>query len=488
MDFEPTIESLSKHEVPAWFHDAKLGIFIHWGLYSVPAWAPLTDDIQTLIKEGGLQALMSGNPYAEWYYNSMRIPEHPTCKHHGNTYGSSFDYFDFQKIFEEASAKMDADQWATLFKESGAKYVVMVTKHHDGYPLWPTRHPSIKREGYFAKRDLVGDVTEAVRAKGLKMGHYYSGVLDWTFNPGPIRSLFTFLTNQHQSAEYIKYASDHWYEIIDRYATDILWNDIGYPYGGDTNRLFADYYKAVPEGVVNDRWNQVKIPDNSIGRFIMKLGVDRQERKIRKGGHFEMKPDCHHDYRTPEYASYGEIQEKKWESCRGIGNSFGYNQLEPESRMLSGVELVRSLSDIVSKNGNLLLNVGPMADGTIPEMQQKPLKVLGGWLSKNGDAIFGTRPWVKPETVTAEGNPVSFTRKGEYLYAVVHEKIGSEQAGTDVVIKEISVSENGEISLLGSRTKPAYRQEGPDLRITLPGNVPDDESAFVFKIRGAKEF
>lgn len=418
MTFAPTLESLARHEVPAWFHDAKFGIFIHWGLYSVPAWAPVGADIQELIKKGGMEALMRNNPYAEWYMNSMKIPDHPTNKHHRTSYGSKFSYFDFQPIFEEAAAGMDPAAWADTFSAAGAKYVVMVTKHHDGYTLWPTKRNNPLRENYFSKRDFVGELTTEVRKRGLKMGHYYSGVLDWTFNTDPITDFFSFLSNQRQSEAYIEYANAHWYEIIERFETDILWNDIGYPAGADVNRLFADYYNTVQDGLINDRWTQTKVPGNPLGRLLMKAAVARMTRKMKKEG-LELEPKCHYDFRTPEYKTYPDVRPEKWETCRGIGNSFGYNQLEGGDRMMTGAEIIVSLVDTVSKNGNLLLNVGPTADGTIPEMQKKPLMDLGAWLKRNGEAIYGTRPWTRPDARTLEGNDIRFTRTDRAVYATV---------------------------------------------------------------------
>ena len=124
---------------------------------------------------------------------------------------------------------------------------------------------------------------------------------------------------------------------------------------------------------------------------------------------------AHTDFRTPEYASFGKIAKTKWETCRGIGYSFCYNRAETDAHMIDATELVRMFVDIVSKNGNLLLNVGPMADGTIPEIQLSRLRALGAWLQVNGEAIFGTRPWVRAEGATEDGTAMRFTRRGDTL-------------------------------------------------------------------------
>ena len=189
MRFEPTEESLRAHVIPDWYHDAKFGIFIHWGLYSVPAFAPPgRKDITEMQAERGLD-YMKVSPYAEWYLNSMKFKGYPTSEYHLKTYGQEYAYDNFQEIFERVSAKMNPADWAGLFSEAGARYVVMVTKHHDGYLLWPSEYPNPLKPDYFSKRDLVGEVTEAVRAEGLKMGFYYSGVFDWTFIDEPLERL-----------------------------------------------------------------------------------------------------------------------------------------------------------------------------------------------------------------------------------------------------------------------------------------------------------
>ena len=197
------------------------------------------------------------------------------------------------------------------------------------------------------------------------------------------------------------YANGHWRELIDRYQTRILWNDIAYPAATDLNELFADYYNQFPDGLVNNRFTQ---------RFELHEG--------------NIVSDNHRDFETPEYASFDEIREQKWESCRGIGASFGYNQQEGAEHHLTVQDLVRSFVDIVSKNGNLLLNIGPMADGSIPAIQRERLLGLGTWLDVNGAAIFDTRPWVTAEGATDAGIDVRFTRADATLYATLHGHAG----------------------------------------------------------------
>ncbi|PHM05577.1 alpha-L-fucosidase [Nostoc sp. 'Peltigera malacea cyanobiont' DB3992] len=176
--YEPTNESLSKHEVPEWFKDAKLGIFIHWGVYSVPGWAPLTGEQNKVVAEHGWEYWFQHNPYAEWYYNSMKLEGSDTYKYHRATYGKNFTYDDFIPTFNAAITRWNPSQWAKLFSQVGARYVVLTTKHHDGFLLWPSK--TTNQSGRVAARDIVGELTQAVRKQGMRMGLYYSGGIDWS--------------------------------------------------------------------------------------------------------------------------------------------------------------------------------------------------------------------------------------------------------------------------------------------------------------------
>lgn len=466
-------DSIRKATVPDWFHDAKLGIFIHWGLYSVPGYAPYSDtDIMTLFKQQGFKA-MRQNPYAEWYLNTMQFKDYPTWQYHVETYGEDFAYSDFQPLFEDAAGEMKASEWASFFKEVGAKYAVLTTKHHDGYLLWPSKHPNTQVGAYQSSRDLVGEISEATRAAGLRMGLYYSGVLDWTYLHHPTDSLYTFLLNRGQGAEYTQYANKHILELTDRYEPDILWNDIGYPAGTDVDALFEHYYKTVPHGVVNDRWTQVEVPQTDEARAALKAQLFAQENSVEML--FEA-PDCHYDFRTPEYVVYPEIQQDKFEVCRGIGMSFGYNRMEDERNTLSSTELIHSFVDTVSKNGNLLIGIGPRADGSIPEYQQKPLLEFGAWLKTNGDALFGTRPWQRAEGKTTEGHEVRFTQKDGKVYATV---LG-EVKGSSLTLENLELPASAH--LLGSNEQLTTHYEGGNVRLELPANIPN-APALCFEIR-----
>ena len=420
--YHPTLESVSEHPVPAWFDNAKLGIFIHWGLYSVPAWAHNSGNLGETQETGNWTDWFAQNPYAEWYANTVRIAGSPTQRHHFDTYGHGFAYTDFAPMFNAAVEAWDPDEWAGFFNSVGARYVVLTSKHHDGFLLWPSLHPNPYHPDYFCQRDLLDELGKAVRAQGLRMAYYYSGGVDWTFNPQVVRSIPDLRRATPQSNEYVAYANAHWYELMSKYETAILWNDIAYPQQTNTNLLFADYYNQMPEGVVNNRFNQ----------FFDASGSQSTAR-------------VHYDYATPEYQQYDAIQLQKWESCRGIGASFGYNQLEGGEQYLSAESLIHSFVDIVSKNGNLLINVGPTAQGIIPEIQRERLTVLGTWLDVNGNAIFDTRPWIRAEAKTDSGVEVRFTQDGRSLFAIL---LGGGQA-QEFLIPGLTVSPDTEVEVLG---------------------------------------
>jgi len=439
--YDPTIQSLDQHPLPQWFDDAKLGIFIHWGLYSVPGWAPLTKVDFTNPN------FLKVNPYAEWYYNSVRIDGSPTQAYDREHFGANHDYYAFAETFDSESRKWDPDVWAKVFKDAGAKYVVLTTKHHEGYTLWPsaTPNPVLPAARQHASRDLVGDLTASVRKQGLKMGLYYSGGLDWTFVPGPITSMATFTSTMPQSEAYGKYVDTQYRELIERYHPAVLWNDIGYPKSGNPMAIEAEYYNSVPDGVVDDR--------------------------------FSIK---HSDYTTPEYTTLKDINPKKWEECRGLGQSFGYNRAEGEAQTIAPDKLIYLLVDIVSKNGNLLLDVGPEADGTIPAVQLDRLKALGAWLDQNGEAIYGTHPWKRAEGKTSDGIDVRFTQKNTALYVTLM----GDLKGSFVTVTSLKPKPGTKIQLLGYTKPLKWSQAGEDVKVSLPSSLPG-KYAYVLRIEQA---
>lgn len=451
MLYEPTLESVSAHQVPDWYHDAKLGIFIHWGLYSVPAWAPHGGDIGEVFQSGDMSQWFRHNSYAEWYMNTLRFDDGPTRAWHNENYGANFSYDDFAPGLNSALKRWNPADMASLFSEVNARYVVLTSKHHDGFCLWKSDFPCPHKSGHHTQRDVVGELTNAVREAGLRMGIYYSGGLDWAFNETRIEDIKDVWGTIVETPEFVQYSVAHWKELIDRYQPSLMWNDIGYPQAADLGALFAYYYNNVPEGVINDRFTQ------------------RRDRTPQQGKELISPRGPHHDFVTPEYAQFDGIQPGKWESCRGIGHSFGYNRAEGDEQLLPENELVHMFVDIVSKNGNLLLNVGPRADGSIPENQAERLRTLGRWLDRNGAAIFDTRPWQRAESQTTQGLPVRFTQNGEGLYATL---LGTPSE-SEIVIEGLDAPSDASIQLLGNDSALAWRQEGSDLAVQLPNDLPE---------------
>ncbi|MFW5973329.1 MAG: alpha-L-fucosidase [Bacteroidota bacterium] len=369
-------ESLDQRPVPDWFSDAKFGIFIHWGVYSVPSWAP--------VRDVGLYAR-----YAEWYWYRLINSESEGHQHfktfHEAVYGPDFRYRDFAPLF---TAEMyDPAAWADLFVSAGARYVVLTSKHHDGYALWPSRFsPGWNAADVGPRRDLAGELTSAVRQRGLKMGFYYS-LYEW-FNEQYHSDLGTYTD---------EYMWPQLKELVTAYEPDIVWTDGEWDHSSDvwkSEEFLAWLYNESPvrgSVVVNDRWGS--------------------ETRSRHGGYY-----------TTEYSMvHGgeEIDDQAalhpWEECRGIGGSFGYNRNERLEDYASSSDVVRLLIETVAHGGNLLLNVGPTADGRIPVIMQERLSDVGQWLAVNGEAIYGTRPWQE----SPSRSDVFFTQKAGVLYALV---------------------------------------------------------------------
>lgn len=446
MKFEPTLESVRQHQVPDWYQDAKLGIFIHWGLYSVPAWAPHDGDIDQQVNEKGWQGMFANNPYSEWYLNTYRVGDTPTRRYHEATYGENFSYDDFAPLFNEAVERWNPDEWGDLLAEAGVKYAVFLTKHHDGFLLFPSRHPTPYKTGYQTRRDIPAELRQTLTRRGIHMGLYYSGGLDWSFKHVVIKNQATLFECVPQSPDYVAHADAHWRELIERYEPLVLWNDIAYPRATNLLKLFADYYNAIPDGVINDRFAQEP------PRF------DPTTEEI-----LAPPPGAFYDFRTPEYTAYKRIVDFKWEATRGLGCSFSYNQNEGEAHTLPAATLIHTLVDVVSKNGNLLLSLGPMADGTVPPEQRDRFLQIGAWLKVHGEAIYGTRPWVQAETTTAHGEEVRFTQKDDAVYATVLADVQGEVTLRDAPLESLSA-----VHLLGYDTLLPWTRDGRQISLMLP--------------------
>lgn len=367
---------------PDWYARPQLGIFIHWGIFAVPAFAPAETPINELFRTDYDRA-MAWSPYAEWYWNAMRVPGSPTEAHHAREHDGR-PYKEFRPLFERAAQAFDADAWADLFAKAGAGYVVFVTKHHDGYCLWPTDVPNPHKPGWHSPRDYVGELAEAVRKRGMRFGLYYSGGLDWTFHFTPVSNFGDMLACVPTSEDYAAYADAQVRELIARYRPSVLWNDIAWPSEENLRALITDYYAAVPDGVINDRWLASRGMFEAMRDPAAREGFNTmvKARIAEAGGELDNPEPLHSDFRTVEYSEGKLMGAKKWEACRGIGWAFGYNREDRPENHMTGAQLIALYESTTSRGGNLLINVGPKADATVPDLQRAPLEALGRHIRK----------------------------------------------------------------------------------------------------------
>lgn len=352
-------ESLDARPIPAWFGAAKFGIFIHWGVYSVPAYRAINNALY--------------GSYAEWYYASVYgAYRNSGDRFHEKHYGSDCAYRDFAARF--TTELFDAGEWADLFQAAGARYVVLTAKHHDGYCLWPTDNPH-KQDWNAAttgpQRDLLGELTSAVRDRGLKMGVYYS-MVDWETNRSE-RVDNGFFIPEADAKKYgigeARYPDEillpQLTELVEKYQPAVIFSD-----GGEWD--FSEEYAQVKPFLAwlyNHAPNKDEVVVND--RFCKGM------------------PGQHGDYFSSEYQDVAGFGERHpWEENRGIGKSYGFNRAENLADYLSADELILKMAEMVSAGGNFLLNVGPTAWGKIPVIQEERLREIGDWLRINGEAIY----------------------------------------------------------------------------------------------------
>ena len=341
-------------------------------------------------------------------------------------------------------------EWARIFNQAGAKYVVLTSKHHEGFCLWPSPQSwNWNAVDVGPHRDLAGDLITAVRDAGLRMGYYYS-LYEW-FNP-LYRSDVDKYVDQHMLPQM--------YDLVNRYEPDIVWTDGEWDHPSETWRateFLAWLYNESPvkeQVVTNDRWGK--------------------ETRGKHGGIWTTEYDLVHQGNASEM----EI-EHYWEECRGIGTSFGYNRNEYLENYSTSEELVHILINKVARGGNLLLNVGPTADGRIPVIMQQRLQDMGDWLAVNGEAIYGTRKWDNMPKVTAE-TTTYFTAKGDDLYVLCTEFPTAPVKVTGV--------RNGTVTMLGYAGAIETSVNSDHLEIKPPVITPATnpcDFAWVFKIAGA---
>lgn len=428
-----------KREVPEWFLDAKLGFMVSWGAFSVPAWGEPIGELGTI---DDWKHWFKHNPYAEWYYNTIRIEGSPAREYHKKNFNDC-DYDDLLDLWK--AENFNPDEWAKLFAYAGAQYIVPLSKHHDGITLWDAPGTGTRNTVHRGpKRDIIGELAVAVRKAGMRSAVYYSGGLDWevTKTMPPITDNLGHDGNgltRPNDAAYAMYAYEHVIDLIDRYKPDVLWNDIEWPNFAKREgeyslaALFDHYYKVVPHGVVNDRWGK----------------------------------ETHFDYETSEYQYFSENEgASAWENCRGIGLSFGYNQVESEIHSLNTESALRHFLDIVSRGGNFLLNVGPTASGEIPEIQKKVLMGLGDWMAINSEGVYATR--AVADIAPSDTPWVRWAKKGDRIFAYV-DAVGAVEIEVPEKVSNLSTTRilgggSIEVKRAGNKismTVPAPRVAGP---------------------------
>jgi alpha-L-fucosidase len=479
--YEPTWNSLQAHKTPQWFKDAKFGIYTHWGIYSVPA----------------------RGPNGTWYPYNMYREGTPQHAYHAATYGppSKFGYKDFIPMFR--AERFDADEWAELFKKAGAQFAGPVGEHHDGFAMWDTRYSQWNAAKMGPKRDVVGELMQAIRKQGMRFMVALHHAENWWFYPHWIEAYDTSdpayvgLYGPLHNQEWATYNPetdgrpdewplqdrpseaflDRWLaktrEVIDNYRPDMLWFDFGIRYVQEhyKREMLAYYYNKEREwgkGVaVTYKWHDL-VP----GAGVVDLELGR----------------------------FDTLTYQEWITDTTVDDGHGWGYIKDTAYKPLGT-LVHYLIDNVSKNGYMLLNVGPRPDGVIPEEAKALLIGIGEWLEVNGEAIYGTTPWMTygegPTEMTKAGyfmedqevrytaQDVRFTTKGDQLYAIC---LGLPTG--QVTIESLASLYPGEIarvSLLGVDQPLDWTLTRDGLTITPPTDFPR-EHAVVFKIERRRPF
>ena len=455
--YQATWESLKQYECPEWFRDAKFGIFIHWGVYSVPAFE------------------------SEWYPRLMYLQGSPAFKHHIATYGDQkkFGYKDFIPMFK--AEKFSANEWISLFIKAGAKYVVPVAEHHDGFAMYKTALSKWNAAEMGPHRDIVGELAEASKKQGLIFGLSSHRIEHWWFlqggrkfdsdvmDPqyadfyGPARE-----QNETMSPEFMNDWLLRCTELIDKYQPQLFWFDwwieqLAFePY---LRQFAAYYYNRASE------WGRGVAINYKNEAFPAGTAVYDIER-----------------------GQLSEIRPYFWQTDTAVSkNSWGFIT---DQDYKTPTSIIHDLVDIVSKNGALLLNIGPRPDGTIPEPEEEILLEIGRWLAINGEAIYGTYPWrifgEGPTEVVAGGfndtkraaftaRDIRFTRNGNVLYAILLDWPGAQALVQSLGSNSAYAGTIRKVALLGGPDNLHWSQDEHGLVVDLPSQKPC-EHAYVLKI------
>ena len=424
----PRWDSLDKRPLPDWYDDAKFGIFIHWGIFSVPSFG------------------------SEWFWNNWQEEQSGT-KYRDfmeQRYPPNFTYQDFARDF--TAEFFNATQWSKIFQASGAKYVVLTSKHHEGYTLWPSKYSfSWNSMDVGPRRDLIGELATAIRSlTNLKFGLYHS-LYEW-YNP-----LYLFdKGNNFTTKVFVDQKTiPELHELIEKYRPEVVWSDGDWEASDaywKSKEFLSWLYNESPVKdtvVVNDRWGQ-NIP-------------------------------CHHGdfYTCTDRYNPGVLQPHKWENCMTIDRkSWGFRRNAALSEYFTLPELVRELVITVSCGGNLLLNVGPTKDGIISPIFEERLRGIGDWLAINKEAIYGTKPWIVQNDTLTEN--VWYThRNNEQIYAITL----NWPSNGFLNLGSLKVPANTQMFLLGSSQPIKWAQDAEKLSIRLPPEHHKGQPAWVVKIK-----
>jgi len=438
---QPTWDSLkANYKIPDWFVNGKFGIYIHWGLYSLAAY------------------------HNEWYskYMYTTFSDYQT-----KTYGppNIFGYKDFIPLFK--AEKYDPVAWADLFKKAGAKYVVPVVEHHDGFAMYDSDLTIWCASKMGPKRDLIGELAKAVKDQGLAFGvsnhrmehHTFmypkAGLANDQFDPkyaefyGP--PVPGSMNDDNASPAFQTEWLARMQEIADKYHPQmfIFDNGVNTRAYDDVKLKFAAYYY------------------NQAAKWGIPVSIDTKSSAYLAGSI--------QDYENRVQAT---LQPTPWQVEYPIGSVWGYSEANNPIAYKSAANLVSTLVTVVSRNGSLLLNISPRGDGSIPQEQQDRLLAVGQWLGVNGEAIYGTRPWA----ISEESNSIHFTTKDGALYVIIN----NAQAGSDVTVQSLpkgypSGGSIAKVELVGGSDKMDFTQEADGLHTKLPATLPS-QFASVLKV------
>ncbi|MDT8390177.1 MAG: alpha-L-fucosidase [Lentisphaeria bacterium] len=474
--YKQTWRSLCSHPVPEWFRDEKFGIYTHWGPYTVPAY-------------GGDSDALTGNRggyNSAWYPRNMYQNGHPCAIHHEKTYGHprEFGYKDLIPLF--TAEKFDPDEWVEIFRDSGARFVGPTAQLHDGFALWDSKVNRWNCKAMGPKRDIMGEFTDSARGAGLKFVTTFHHSYQWFFyqlarnegydldNP-EFEDLYVRAHDPREMPD--KAYHDRWLqqilEVIDQYSPDLLWFDFGLKWiRDDYKKQFLAYY--FNEALKKKQAVGVTFKNNDLppGAGIFDLEVGKMDDLCQFPWLTDTSIDC--------------VPRGNWAYAKAAGFK------SPE-------RIIHNLVDRVSKNGQLLLNVGPRPDGTIPEGAKRVLKKVGEWLRINGEAIYGTRPWLvagegpTKKSVEKAGHfnetgearfcahDIRFTAGENALYATCL-GIPGDQVSINTFKTRVSPEEIADVTLLGVEGSLSWRHDWDEgLIIDVPGKVPSDY-ANTFKI------